>query len=459
MHTYLADRALLAHGWAENVLIEIEPEGNIASIGAGGGGPVASGVERIEGIVLPGMIDLHSHAFQRGLAGLTQRLPEGEASFWGWREQMYAFAARLRPEDQAAIAAQLYVELLKGGYTSVVEFHYLHHQPDGRPYRDRAAMSLALHEAAIEAGIALTLLPVVYMQAGVAGEPLEGAQRRFALDPEGWMRLAETLDRAFKDDPHRRLGLALHSVRAVPQRAIAEAVAAALGHGGPMPIHVHLAEQPREVRDCLERFGKRPLAVLQEAADVNHGWCLVHGTHLTPEELAQVARQQAVIGLCPTTEADLGDGIFPLGEHLALGGLFGIGSDGNIATDAAAELRLLEQGQRLAHLRRTVATSAAQPHCGQTLWCEALAGGAKAAGRPVGRLAPGFRADLIVLDRHHPSLIAKTGGQILDSLLFAPGLPVRDVMVGGVWCVRDGHHAAQAAVARAYRQALERALA
>lgn len=456
MRTYLADRALLAHGWAEDVLIEIEPEGNIASITPRAA--QAPGVERLRGCVIPGMVDLHSHAFQRGLAGLTQRLPEGEASFWGWRHQMYAFAARLEPEDQGAIAAQLFVELLKGGYTTVVEFHYLHHQPDGSPYADRAAMAQAVHEAAREAGIGLTLLPVVYMQAGVTGEALEGAQRRFALDPEGWARLAETLATTFRDDPQRHLGLALHSVRAVPPRAIQDAVAMARGNGPPLPVHIHLAEQPREVRECLEHLGKRPLEVVREVAELDHAWCLVHGTHLTSEELMAVARQQAVLGLCPSTEADLGDGIFPLGAHLEGGGLFGVGSDSNIETCAAAELRLLEQGQRLTHLRRTVATAPDQPHCGQALWCQALMGGAKAAGRPVGRLAPGFRADLVVLDAHHPSLVGKKAELILDGHLFAPGSAVRDVMVGGAWCVRDGQHPAERAVARAYRRTMERAL-
>jgi formimidoylglutamate deiminase len=460
MHTYLADRALLTHGWAEDVLIEVEPEGNISGVTPGAAG--TGGAERLRGHVLPGMVDLHSHAFQRGLAGLAQRLPPaGEASFWGWREEMYAFASRLGPEV-AAVAAQLFVELLKGGYTSVVEFHYLHNQADGSPYADRAAMALALHEAALEAGIALTLLPTVYLQAGVGGEPLEGPQRRFALDPDGWGRLAGALEAAFRDDPQRRLGLALHSVRAVPGEAIRAAVAAAKARRGPaasaLPIHAHLAEQPREVRECLDRHGHRPLALLREAAEVDGAWCLVHGTHLVPDELREVARAGATVGLCPTTEADLGDGVFPLADHLAAGGGFGVGSDANVATDAAGELRLLEWGQRLAHLRRTVAATADQPHTGRALWGGALLGGAKAAGRPAGRLAPGFRADLVVLDPDHPSLAGRAGDRALDGFLFAPGSPVRDVMVGGAWRVRDGRHPAEAAVARAYRRAMGRAI-
>lgn len=456
MRTCLASHALLPQGWAENVLIEVEPEGNIAAVVAGSR---ERADERIDGIVLPGMVDLHSHAFQRGLAGLTQRLSGGEASFWSWREAMYGFAARLTPEDQRVIAAQLQVELLKGGYTTVVEFHYLHHAPDGAAYDEPAAMALALHEAARETGIALTLLPTVYMQAGVDGRPLEGVQRRFALDPDGWARLAADIERHFKDDPNRRLGLALHSVRAVPGSAIAAAVAAARAHGRAVPVHIHLAEQPREIRDCLEQFGQRPLAVLEKAAQLDSVWCLIHGTHLTSDELKRVAARGATIGLCPTTEADLGDGVFPLGDQLDAGGRFGIGSDSNVRTNAAEELRLLEHGQRLAHLRRTVAATAAEPHCGGLLWRQALLGGAKAAGRPVGWIAPGFRADLIVLDRHHPSLIGRTGDLVLDALLFAPGSAVRDVMVGGVWCVRDGHHPGEIAIAKAYGRTLARLLA
>ncbi len=351
MRTYLAETALLPQGWADDVLIEVEASGSIASVSVG---DPPGDAERIAGIVIPGMIDLHSHAFQRALAGLTQRLGADEASFWTWRDTMYAFAQKITPDEQRAIAAQLQVELLKGGYTSVVEFHYLHHQPGGRAYDEPAAMSLAIHEAALETGIALTLLPVVYMQAGVDGSPLAGAQRRFALDPEGWARLADSMGRVFADDPNRCIGLALHSVRAVPAEAISSVLDAARSQPVQMPIHIHIAEQPKEVHDCLERFGRRPLQLLVEAAELDQRWCLVHGTHLTDAELALVAARQAVVGLCPTTEADLGDGIFPLAAFVALGGRYGIGSDSNMATDAAGELRLLEQGQRLAHLRRVV---------------------------------------------------------------------------------------------------------
>lgn len=455
MRSYLAEAALLPQGWAENVLIEVGPSGTIADVR-----PAAKdrAAEHIRGVVIPGMVDLHSHAFQRALAGLTQRLGADEASFWTWRDTMYTLADRITPDDQRAIAAQLYVELLKGGYCSVVEFHYLHHQPGGSPYAMPAAMSLAVDAAAREAGIALTLLPVVYMQAGVDGSPLAGAQRRFALDPDAWLRLAEILDRHFGADPDRRLGMALHSVRAVPPPAIAAAVAAARARSGPTPIHIHLAEQPKEVRDCLDRFGRRPLRLLMDSAELDHAWCLVHGTHLLDEEIATVAEHQAVVGLCPSTEADLGDGVFPLGSLLAQEGLYGVGSDSNMQTDAAGELRLLEQSQRLMQLRRVAAATEAAPHCGPALWQAALRGGARAAGRPVGRIAPGFRADLVVLDGDHPSLAGRRGDLLLDSHLFAPGSSVRDVMVGGNWRIRDGRHAAEAGIGEEYRRVVRQLL-
>ena len=449
MRAYLADTALLPQGWAENVLIEVEPSGNIMGIAAGAEAPDA---ERIPGIVLPGMIDLHSHAFQRALAGLTQKLGADAASFWSWRDAMYAFAQRITPEDERAIAAQLYVELLKGGYTTVVEFHYLHHQPDGRPYDERAAMSLALHEAALEAGIALTLLPVVYMQAGVDGSPLAGAQRRFALDPDGWARLAGELDRVFADAPDRQLGLALHSVRAVPATAITDAVKAARSRPGNGPIHIHLAEQPKEIRDCLDQFGRRPLALLDDAVAIDQNWCLVHGTHLTDAELTLVAERQAVIGLCPTTEADLGDGIFPLATHLAGGGLFGIGSDSNTATEAAAELRLLEYGQRLAHLRRAAVATTRQPHCGPGLWCRCPAGrcqGSRPPGGPAGprlpcrsrRAGPGSPQPGRAQGRLGPGFVGVRAG------LAGPRRDGRRRVAPA-----GGHHAAEAGIARAYRR-------
>jgi formimidoylglutamate deiminase len=373
---------------------------------------------------------------------------------------MYRFLERLTPDDVRAIAAQLYVELLQGGYTTVAEFHYLQHDPDGRPYADPAAMALALHAAAEEAGIGLTLLPCLYMTGGFGDRPLEGGQRRFRLDPDGLFALLDRLDAIFRDDPARRLGIAPHSLRAVPEAALRAAVAEARRRDPAAPIHIHVAEQVREVRDCLEATGRRPAQLLLDLVAVDSGFCLVHATHLEDAEVAALAASGAVAGLCPSTEADLGDGLFRLAEHLDAGGRIGIGSDSNIGADAAAELRLLEHGQRLASLRRLVAASPGEPSCGGRLWRAALTGGALAVGRPVGRLAPGFRADLVVLDGSHPSLAHATDDRLLDGWIFGPGAtPVRDVMVGGVWAVRDGTHPLERRIADAYRVVLRRLLA
>ncbi len=451
---YHAPQALLPDGWARDVRLEVGADGSIVAVRPGDAG---EGCERLAGAVLPGMPDLHCHAFQRAMAGLAQRLEPGEASFWTWRETMYRFLERLEPEDVAAIAAQLYVELLEGGYTTVVEFHYLHHDRDGRPYADPASMAWAVDEGARRAGIALTLLPVVYLTGGFDGRALEGGQRRFRLDPAGALDLLDRVGERFGDDPDRALGLAPHSLRAVPPAALAEAVR---GAAPSLPLHIHVAEQVREVRDCLEATARRPLARLADLVGLSERWCLVHATHLDDDEALLLAGSGAVAGLCPTTEADLGDGLFRLPEHLEGGGRLGIGSDSNVGTDAFAELRLLEYGQRLTSLRRLVAASAAEPSTGGRLWRAALAGGAQASGRPIGRLAPGLRADLLVLDGASPIHAGLAGDRLLDALIFGPGrAPIRDVMVGGRWVVRDGLHPRRAAIGAAYRSVLARLLA
>ena len=453
---YWASSALLPQGWADDVRIEVGPEGNILQVEPGA---APDGLERLPGIILPGMGDVHCHAFQRALAGLAERLGPDEASFWSWRRTMYDFLAKLGPDDVCAIAAQLYMELLKGGYTAVGEFHYLHHAPDGTPYDEPAIMALALHEAAAEVGIGLTLLPSLYMTGGFNGEPLDPAQRRFRLDPDQLFRLLDRLDGTFRDDPARQLGIAPHSLRAAPAAALVEAVRQMDGRGAPGPIHIHVAEQVREVRECLERYGRRPFERLADLVEIGSHWCIVHATHLDEGELGRLAASGAVAGLCPTTEANLGDGVFPLAAFLDHDGRFAIGSDSNVATSVAEELRLLEYGQRLTMLRRCVAASPTEPHCGAFLWRRALAGAALALGRPVGRIAPGFRADLVAVEARAPSLLARQGDQILDALVFAPATaPVLDVMVGGVWRIRHGRHAAEVRIADAYRKAMRRLL-
>ncbi len=443
MARLLAAHALLADGWAEQVAIEIAADGNITEVTAGASDAEA---EYLPGHLVPGMIDLHSHAFQRAMAGLAQDRPPGRADFWSWRQRMYELATRLGPEDLWAIAAALYIDLLKGGYTTVVEFHYLHGTPEGGGYEDPAVMSLALHEAAQEAGIALTLAPVWYARAGIGEEEPSPAQRRFIRTLEGHGEILDRVDRLFRDDRDRRIAAAAHSLRAVPPERLADFVAEVNRRDPLAPLHIHVAEQPREVEACLAAYGARPVELLADRVDLGPRWCLVHATHVEERERVRIATSGAVAGLCPTTEADLGDGLFPFAEYWERRGTWGIGSDANLFTTAAGELRLLEYGQRLQRGRRLIATRSEEPHCGAALYRAALAGGARAAGRPVGRIAPGFRADLVHLDGEHPLLAGRTGDAVLDTLVFAGGSGgfVRDVMVGGLWRVRGGFHADEA---------------
>ncbi|MEO8746468.1 MAG: formimidoylglutamate deiminase [Rhodanobacter sp.] len=403
--------------------------------------------------VLPGMPNLHSHAFQRAMAGLAERRGKAEDSFWSWRETMYGFAAAIGPDELKAIAAQLYVEMLKAGYTQVCEFHYLHHQPDGSPYAPPEAMSLALIEAAHEAGIALTLLPVLYMSGGFDGRGLGERQRRFGHAAERYLRLLETLQTHAGDG--LRVGIALHSLRAIPELALREVLASDLASG--CPIHIHIAEQIGEVQDCIATRGARPVEWLFDHADVDARWCLVHATHLTEAETEQIAASCAAVGLCPSTEANLGDGLFPLTAYLDAGGTLGIGSDSQISVSPVEELRWLEYGQRLQTRHRNIAARDCGDSVGETLWWAALFGGAQASGMPIGELRDGARADLLVLDERSPLLAARDERSVIDTFLFAGNTPlVRDVMVGGCWQVRNFHHHDEERIGARYRTVVER---
>jgi formimidoylglutamate deiminase len=454
MTVLLAESALLPDGFADEVRLEVDARGDLSAVEVGGQG---AGAERLSGIVLPGIPNVHSHAFQRAMAGLAERLAPGEASFWTWREVMYRFLERIGPDELRAIAAQLYVEMLEAGYTAVGEFQYLHHQPDGRPYADPAELSWAILEAQQSSGIGLTHLPVLYMAGGFGGPPPEAGQRRFVHDTDGFAALLERLAPRCADDPDRRLGVAPHSLRAVPDEPLRDVAALADAIDTEAPIHIHVAEQVKEVRDCLEWCGARPLRHLFETAPVGPRWCVVHATHMDDAETEMLARSGAVAGLCPTTEANLGDGLFNLGGYLTAGGRFGIGSDSHVSISPIEELRWLEYGQRLDTLQRLVAAGEAQPHCGARLWRDALAGGAQALGRKIGRLEPGYRADLIRLDAAHPILAGHGGEALLDTLVFSGNVNlVQDVMVGGRWLVRDGRHLRRDEIAEAYRTAVRR---
>ncbi len=453
--TLLAAAALLPTGWARDVLFEIDAEGGLTKVvpEAAPDGP-ARHASRAAGPVLPGMPNLHSHAFQRAMAGFTEHRGAEPDSFWTWRQVMYDFVTRLDPGQVEAIAAQLYVEMLKAGYTAVGEFHYLHHDADGRPYADRAEMSERIVAAARTAGIGLTHLPVLYAHAGFGGRPAGEGQRRFLHDLEGILRLIGELMTRHRRDPQIRIGIAPHSLRAVTPDLLAGAVAGLTALDPAAPVHIHVAEQTREVEDCLEWSGQRPVEWLLEHAAVDGRWCLVHATHMTAPETRRLAASGAVAGLCPTTEANLGDGFFPADEYVGQGGRFGIGSDSHVSVSPVEELRWLEYGQRLLHRRRNLLAGAGQS-VGTALYCGALAGGARALARPIGALAPGMRADLVILDPETPALLGKEGERLLDAAIFAGNVnPVRDVMVGGRWLVQERRHVAEHAVLARFRAAL-----
>jgi formimidoylglutamate deiminase (EC 3.5.3.13) len=409
--------------------------------------------ERIGRFVLPGMPNLHSHAFQRAMAGLAERRGPGEDSFWTWRETMYAFAEAINPDDLKAIATQLYVEMVKAGYTQVCEFHYLHHGPKGVRYAEPAAMSLALVEAAKEAGIGLTLLPVLYMTGGFDGRALSERQQRFRHDVGEYVALLERLVPMQHD--MLRIGIALHSLRAVPENAMRAVLATGISKD--LPIHIHIAEQIGEVQDCLAVRGARPVEWLLDHADVDERWTLVHATHLTGHETKRVAQSGAVAGLCPTTEANLGDGLFPLADFIDAGGTLGIGSDSHISVSPVEELRWLEYGQRLVTRHRNVASRKPEESTGVALWQRALDGGRRASGADIARLGQGARADLMVLDDAAPLLAARDEADVIDTFLFAGNVPlVRDVMVGGRWRVRGFTHEAEVRAATEYRHTVKK---
>ncbi|TCR61380.1 formimidoylglutamate deiminase [Bosea sp. BK604] len=444
-------QALLPEGFAEDVALSVE-DGAIASVAIGV--PPAESALRLDGLALPGMPNLHSHAFQRGMAGLSERRGASEDSFWTWREVMYRFLDRLDPDDVQAIAAQAFVEMLEGGFTALAEFHYLHHDKDGRPYADIAAMAGAIAAAAEETGLGLTLLPVLYRYGNFGEAPPVHGQRRFVNDPDSYQRLIDASEAAIGHLPDARLGLAPHSLRAVGKADLTWLTA--LRPDG--PFHIHVAEQTREVEDSLEITGRRPVELLLDAVGLDQRWCLIHATHLSDGERDAIARSGAVAGLCPITESNLGDGIFDGVRYRAAAGRFGVGSDSNVQIDAGAELRQLEYSQRLRDRRRSLLAEQ-QASTGLALWRNACAGGAQACGRAIGEIKVGSRADLVTLDLDHPALVGKAGEAALDSAIFAANaLPLRDVLVGGRRVVSDGRHLAGAAIAKRFGVVMRRLL-
>ena len=457
--TLFAQHALLPTGWARDVLLQWSDAGQLAAVTPEAEAP--AGTPRAAGPVLPGLPNLHSHAFQRAMGGLTEYRGAAQDSFWSWRELMYRFAGAITPEQLTAIATGLYVEMLEAGYTSVCEFHYVHHEADGRPYADDRELSLCLLRAAQAAGIGLTLLPVLYQTSGFGGTPPNAGQRRFIRRTDNMLALLQALQPVCEAQG-ARLGLAPHSLRAVPPEALREAVNGLTALDASAPIHIHIAEQTGEVDACLAWSGQRPVQWLLDHAPVDARWCLVHATHMDAQEYRRAALSGAVAGLCPTTEANLGDGIFDMAQWRAAAGRWGVGSDSHATVNAAEELLMLEYSQRLATRQRNVLAGDHQPFVATAMTLDAVAGGAQASGRAVAGLAVGQQADLVVLDAMHPLLQGlPTPDAMLSAHVFASHRQsaIAEVWVGGQARVLAGRHAlilsARAAFNTARRQLLE----
>ena len=441
---------LLPDGGADGVRLVIR-DGRIETLTKDT--PAETGDE-IHEIGLPGLPNLHSHAFQRGMAGLTEQRGATADSFWTWREAMYRFVDHMGPEEVEAIAAQAFLEMLESGFTRVGEFHYVHHDPDGTPYADIGELAARIAAAAGETGIALTLLPVFYLHAGFGGLPAVPGQRRFINDTDRYGRLVDASRKAVSPLSDARVGIAPHSLRAATPAEILEILP--LANGG--PVHIHVAEQVKEVEDCLRWSGQRPLELLLDRLPVDERWCLVHATHVTEAESADIAACGAVVGLCPITEANLGDGIFPAQAFMERGGRFGVGSDSNVLIDAAEELRLLEYGQRLSLRTRNALARAPTPSVGRSLFDAALAGGAQALGAP-STLAVGQPADLVSLKADDSALAHRQHDRWLDGWIFAGRRQTVDcVWRAGTRLVNGGRHIHRDAIGRRYRLALHKVL-
>lgn len=441
-----AEHVLTAEGWRNDARIDIGADGRVARI-ADADGREGSRV----GILLPAPANLHSHAFQRAMAGMTERRGASTDSFWTWRSLMFRFLDHLSPDDVEAVTAFAFMEMLEAGFGAVAEFHYLHHRPGGAPYDDIGEMAGRIAAAASVTGIGLTLLPVLYRQGGCDGRPLSPGQIRFGNAPDGFARLHEQSRRAVAGlAPDARCGVAPHSLRAVAPADCAAAVA--LCPKG--PIHIHAAEQVAEVDEVVAALGARPVEWLIGNAGVDARWCLIHATQMTPGETAALARSKAVAGLCPLTEASLGDGVFDGVRYRAGGGRFGFGTDSNISISLAAEMRQLEYSQRLTHRARAVLADSGRS-TGRVLFDAAVAGGAQAAGRGPGGIAPGAWADLVALDAGAIDLNGREGDDILDAWVFAmTANPVTDLWSAGRHVVAGGRHRDRDAIVARHRRVM-----
>ncbi|MBA4328728.1 MAG: formimidoylglutamate deiminase [Polaromonas sp.] len=451
--TYAAPQAWLNGAWAQDVLLTVGADGHWLHIEANASPQALRDAQRLSGPVLPGLVNAHSHAFQRAIAGLTERAAAGEDDFWRWRDRMYSAALRITPEQLEAVAALLYAELLQAGYTQVCEFHYLHNATDGQPYADPLAMSLALVRAAQRVGMGLTLLPTLYMRSGFTASGLREDQRRFASTPASVLRLAEAAQAI--GDARINAGLALHSLRAVDAAALQEVAAAAKAQG--IAVHIHIAEQTQEVDDCIAATGQRPIGWLLNHAPVDARWNLVHATQSTPAELQGIQRSGAAIVICPSTEANLGDGVFDLPAYAAAGGRWSMGSDSHVTRSWQEELRLLEYSQRLTLRQRNIAARVlGGPSSAAMLFSAALAGGPSATSLPLAGLAVGQRADFAVLDTASPALLGVPADHLLDAMVFSsPDTRLSEVFVAGQRVVSGGQVPGWPRLAADFSQAMK----
>jgi formimidoylglutamate deiminase len=451
---YRLDSVLLPQGWTPDALVTVAEDGRIRAIEAGAGGTGGSSppeghsheIERVSGFVVPGMPNAHSHAFQRGMTGHTEFRLSARDSFWTWRQAMYALANRIDPEALQVLATQLFIEMLKAGYTSVAEFHYLHRRPAGDHYPDGLGLWDAIIAAAAASGIGLTLLPTLYQTSDFGAAPLKPEQARFASDTDWFLRAVEARLGAERSAAPAalRTGAAFHSLRAVPLETLREAAVALRRLDPALPLHIHVAEQVQEVESCKSHTGRRPIELLLENGLLDEHWCLVHATHATAAELRGVAAAKATVCLSISTEANLGDGFFDAAGFLKWGGRVCVGSDSQATVCPAEELRWMEYQQRLRKKRRAVLADKRNSHVGTRLWCDAARHGAQAIGQPAGTIEVGRRADWLVLDAAHPSMAGSVPDNALDHLVFAGGsAAIRDVMVAGRWVVRDRRHAAE----------------
>ena len=445
MKFVFARKALLQKGWADNVRFSIRA-GRIQHLELS---VTPEAGDYIAGCVIPGLSNAHSHAFQRALAGRTERRsPAGRDSFWTWRARMYELAGRMDAELLSAIASQAYIEMLESGYTSVAEFHYLHRAPGADPASD--AMFGAIRQAAVNSGIRLTYVPVLYERAGFDSARLEEHQKLFALDMKSFRDHYERACRHVSETVS--IGIGAHSLRAVTEESLHQISDIAAQHG--VPMHLHIAEQQREVDQCMAATGRRPVRWLLENFEVDERWCLVHATHMDADEIDALAKTGAVVCLCPSTEANLGDGLFPLHAFLSAGGNIAIGSDSHISINPFEELRWLEYGQRLATQSRNI-TSLRESHVGRELFSRALQGGAQVSSQSPPDLKVGAAADLVVLHDDDPMLVGHGDESLLDALVFSGyRLPVDRVMVHGEWRVVDGDHVNQTETRMGFADAL-----